>query len=194
MNGWECHGPKQPRKQKSKLGNFFYPQLLPETTLTGGGIDEGQSWCHLLSQPLRIFFPLYEFTLPPSQIRKLNLGQTLSPFPESIFTSFTSFTSSKTFWIRWKGTEGLGPSDKEGVAEEVTVPWAEGILQIRVLLNTCKLGSQPVFHLLFFPPEASCPRGGWRGVMGDFLTSTNKPFHCHWAGSISRPDRPVDKQ
>lgn len=41
----------------------------------------------------------------------------MHPFPESVFISFTSFTSPESFWIPWKGTEGLRPSDKEGVAE-----------------------------------------------------------------------------
>lgn len=59
---------------------------------------------------------------------------------------------------------------RKELLREVTVHRAEGVLRARVLLNTWKLGSQPAFHLLFFPPGASCPRGGWRVVMGDFLT------------------------
>lgn len=105
----------------------------------------------------------------------------MHPFPESQ-SSFLLLLLRHPRPSGFPGKElrAWGPTTGKELLREVTVHWAEGILQTRILLNPWKLGSPPAFHLLFFPPGASCPRGGWREVMGDFLTSTNKPFRCRW--------------
>ena len=112
----------------------------------------------------------------------------MHPFPESQSSLLLRHLSPSG--SPGKELRAWGPMTREGVAEGGHCPLGRRDLPDQSTAEHLEAGSQTAFHLLFFPPGASCPKGGWRGVMGDFLTSTNKSFHCRWPGSTSRPDRP----
>lgn len=102
---------------------------------------------------------------------------------------FTSFTSPKSFWIPWKGTGAWGPMTRKEWLRGRCIPLGRGSSD-QSTSEHLEAGKSASVSSLFFLRGASCPKGGWRGVIGDFLTSTNKSFHCRWPGRTSRPDRP----